>query len=219
MPSTEVSPAPSRDGRRTDTRDRLVESALRLFTEKGYAGTTIAQIEGSVGLRPGGGGLYRHFASKDELLLEAVEGYRDRVKDLRAQLAQQLDTRSPNGRSTATSVAKDLRRLVDTLANFLSGEGPMVQLRVESGGLPEAVRHAVGDAWDEGYGMVIDLFEHHGVPPERSALMAVHALGSLDHYFDHLVVWHQVPAGLSVDDFVAEWVDHWSASVATAGRH
>ncbi|QIS16514.1 TetR/AcrR family transcriptional regulator [Nocardia arthritidis] len=54
------------------SRERIITAALRLFGEKGYAGTTIAQIEQAAGLSAGSGALYRHFRSKDELLVEAV---------------------------------------------------------------------------------------------------------------------------------------------------
>jgi AcrR family transcriptional regulator len=55
----------------TDTRDRIEHAAIRLFVEKGIAETTIRDIAGAVGLSEGA--LYRHFASKDELVREAFE--------------------------------------------------------------------------------------------------------------------------------------------------
>lgn len=54
------------------TRERILDAAMRLFGELGYTATTISQIESAAGLRPGSGGLYRHFASKRELLTEGV---------------------------------------------------------------------------------------------------------------------------------------------------
>jgi AcrR family transcriptional regulator len=68
------------------SRDRILAEALRLFGEQGYAGTSIAQIEKAAGLSPGSGALYRHFKSKDELLVQALEA---RVLD-RGQWAQFL---------------------------------------------------------------------------------------------------------------------------------
>lgn len=46
--------------------------ALRLFGEQGFAKTSVAQIEQAAGLSGGSGALYRHFKSKDELLVQAV---------------------------------------------------------------------------------------------------------------------------------------------------
>ena len=55
------------------TRDRIIEAALQLFGELGYTRASIAQIEKAAGLSPGSGGLYRHFPSKEALLIEAVQ--------------------------------------------------------------------------------------------------------------------------------------------------
>jgi DNA-binding transcriptional regulator YbjK len=52
------------------TRQRIIDQAMRLFGEQGYAATTIAQIEAAAGLSPGSGSLYRHFPSKQALLAE-----------------------------------------------------------------------------------------------------------------------------------------------------
>jgi AcrR family transcriptional regulator len=54
------------------TRQRIIDEAMRLFGEQGYAATTVAEIEAAVGLSPGSGSLYRHFPSKEALLAEGV---------------------------------------------------------------------------------------------------------------------------------------------------
>jgi AcrR family transcriptional regulator len=54
------------------TRQRILDEAMRLFGEQGYAATTVAEIEAAVGLSPGSGSLYRHFPSKEALLAEGV---------------------------------------------------------------------------------------------------------------------------------------------------
>jgi AcrR family transcriptional regulator len=55
------------------TRDRILDEALRLFADQGYAGTSIASIEKAAGLSPHSGALYTHFASKHEVMAAAVE--------------------------------------------------------------------------------------------------------------------------------------------------
>lgn len=57
----------------TDTRTRLMDAALRLFAERGFKGTTIADIETAAGLVPRAGTFYHHFDSKHALLEAAVE--------------------------------------------------------------------------------------------------------------------------------------------------
>ena len=49
----------------TPTRERIVDEAMRLFSQHGYAATSIARIEAAAGLTPGAGGLYHHFKSKE----------------------------------------------------------------------------------------------------------------------------------------------------------
>ncbi len=56
-----------------DTREKLREAALKLFVERGYARTSIADIETAAGLAPRAGGFYRHFPSKAALAAEVGE--------------------------------------------------------------------------------------------------------------------------------------------------
>jgi AcrR family transcriptional regulator len=58
------------------TRDRIVAEGMRLFADRGYAATSVAEIEKAAGLSPGSGGLYKHFRTK-EAVLEA--GVRERI--------------------------------------------------------------------------------------------------------------------------------------------
>ncbi len=53
------------------TRDRIVQSALRLFSRKGFRGTTIKDIAHEVGVTEGA--IYRHFESKEELMEHITE--------------------------------------------------------------------------------------------------------------------------------------------------
>jgi AcrR family transcriptional regulator len=66
------------------TRQRLVAAAIQLFGERGYAATSVADIELASGLKPGSGGLYRHFVSKRELL---ELGVREQVESGRTLLS------------------------------------------------------------------------------------------------------------------------------------
>ena len=67
----------------TPTRERIVDEAMRLFSENGYAGTSIAKIEAAAGLTPGAGGIYHHFASKEAVLAAGIERQLARLGALR----------------------------------------------------------------------------------------------------------------------------------------
>lgn len=67
-----------RDRKKQATRQALRDAALRLFLEKGYEDTTIADIaeEADTSDRT----FYRHFASKEDLLLADARGYFEDVE-------------------------------------------------------------------------------------------------------------------------------------------
>jgi AcrR family transcriptional regulator len=54
-----------------ETRHRIIKQAAALFNQQGYAGSSIADIMQVTGLQKGG--IYNHFASKDELALAAFD--------------------------------------------------------------------------------------------------------------------------------------------------
>jgi AcrR family transcriptional regulator len=56
-----------------DTREKILESARRLFNRKGYSGVSIEEIMSDAGLTHGG--FYRHFTGKDELYAAAVRQF------------------------------------------------------------------------------------------------------------------------------------------------
>ena len=55
------------------TRQRILESARRLFNSKGFAQVSIGEVMENAGLTHGG--FYRHFKDKDELYAEAVRWF------------------------------------------------------------------------------------------------------------------------------------------------
>src|ERR1700759_752189 len=67
----------------TNTRDRIIDEAMHLFSEQGYAATSIAKIEAAAGLTPGAGGLYHHFKSKEAVLAAGIERHLGRLDALR----------------------------------------------------------------------------------------------------------------------------------------
>jgi TetR/AcrR family transcriptional regulator, transcriptional repressor for nem operon len=50
-------------------RQRIVDSAIRLFAERGVDGVGVAEVMGDAGFTHGG--FYNHFTSKDDLVLQA----------------------------------------------------------------------------------------------------------------------------------------------------
>ena len=65
-----------------ETRRRILATASRLFRARGIKAVSVADIMGALGLTVGG--FYRHFESKEALLVEAIEAASD---DTRARLS------------------------------------------------------------------------------------------------------------------------------------
>jgi AcrR family transcriptional regulator len=81
----------------SSTRDRIIDEGMRLFGERGFKGASVAQIEAAAGLSPGAGGLYHHFASKEEVLAAGIERHLarlDALRDIRRLIAGVGDLRA-----------------------------------------------------------------------------------------------------------------------------
>jgi TetR/AcrR family transcriptional regulator, transcriptional repressor for nem operon len=53
------------------TRQRVIAEAAPVFNQRGFAGTTLADLMEATGLKKGG--IYRHFTGKEQLALEAFD--------------------------------------------------------------------------------------------------------------------------------------------------
>jgi AcrR family transcriptional regulator len=62
----------------SDTRERILEVAARLFAERGYAGTSVRNIAAELGIA--NPSLYYHFRSKEEMLAELLAEPLERVE-------------------------------------------------------------------------------------------------------------------------------------------
>ena len=56
-----------------ESREKILESARRLFNKKGFSEVSIDEVMENAGLTRGG--FYRHFRDKDELYAEAVRRF------------------------------------------------------------------------------------------------------------------------------------------------
>ena len=73
---------------RSARRSEMVQAAARLFSERGYHGTSIQHLADALGLQKGS--LYSHIGSKEELLFDVVNDGADRFLE-RGEHALQMD--------------------------------------------------------------------------------------------------------------------------------
>jgi AcrR family transcriptional regulator len=62
------------------TRDRLLQAAMRLFWEKGYGSTSVADVLHAAQVNSGS--LYHYFPGKQDLLLAVLEAYRQGIEPM-----------------------------------------------------------------------------------------------------------------------------------------
>jgi AcrR family transcriptional regulator len=67
---------------RSTTRQRILDASRRLFNEKGYAGTTLAEIAAAVGIAEGN--LWYHFRTKRDLVIALEKRLRQMARAHRA---------------------------------------------------------------------------------------------------------------------------------------
>jgi AcrR family transcriptional regulator len=80
-----TAPDATADGRadarsRTDTRARIQQIAVELFTEHGYEGTSLREIAERLGVTKAA--LYYHFKSKEDIIQSLVEDYQGQMDGL-----------------------------------------------------------------------------------------------------------------------------------------
>lgn len=163
----------------------MLDIALRLFAEHGYAATSVAQIEAGAGISPGSGGLYRHVGSKRQLLDDAVE---------RAIATQHRPPAGPF-RSPAHALVVSVLQVVDADLDLWKLLVREPGLPIDMSGLYERV---VQPAFDQAAGWI-------GGPEVTAAVRArvTVSLSALLYLRISQFTYGCVPGGIPEDDFVA----------------
>ncbi|HEY8819422.1 MAG TPA: helix-turn-helix domain-containing protein [Candidatus Limnocylindrales bacterium] len=97
-----------------EVRDRILDAAMRVFSEKGYHASTIADVVRESGLSVGA--IYTHFSGKDELIRLTCD-------QIAARGLDDLADRLAPARTTAERLAIAIRLYVETIDEFAGGPG------------------------------------------------------------------------------------------------
>ncbi len=95
----------------TKRRDMIVESAMRLFAEKGYDATPVSEIASAAGVSEGA--IFRHFKNKEALLLEAFERIRSRFASYLDNVIQDAEEQGKSGMERLISLAQAFCRFFE----------------------------------------------------------------------------------------------------------
>ena len=183
-------------------RDRLLSAALRLFAAKGYAATSVADIQRESGLAPGSGALYKHFGSKRELLEAAVAHRIDSIVAAR----EEYDAGQPGGVERAVRVAGQL-----IWSNLKQSEDLLkVMLREpeELGDLDEKTWQVITDNAYQRFAEELAASNRSGRTsiPDPEAAAAV-AIGSLSYAATLQALTGRLPGNIDEERYFEAWVN------------
>src|ERR1700758_2161504 len=183
-------------------RDRLLAAALPLFAAKGYAATSVADIQRESGLAPGSGALYKHFGSKRELLEAAVAHRIDSIVAAR----EEYDAGDPGSVEQAVRTAGQL-----IWNNLKQGEDLLkVMLREpeELGELDEKTWQGITDNAYQRFAGELEASNRSGrtaIPDPEAAAAA--AIGSLSYAATLQALTGHSPGNIDDDRYFEAWVN------------
>ncbi|HTX97388.1 MAG TPA: TetR/AcrR family transcriptional regulator [Mycobacterium sp.] len=185
----------------TSGRDRLLAEALKLFATKGYAATSVADIQRASGLAPGSGALYKHFGSKRELLEAAVAHRTDSIVAAR----EQSDAGQPAGVEQAVRTAGQL------IWNNLKQSEDLLKVMLrepdELGDLDEKAWQVITDNAYQRFADELAASNRSGRTsiPDPEAAAAV-AIGSLSYAATLQALTGRLPGNVDEERYFEAWV-------------
>ncbi|HSZ03720.1 MAG TPA: TetR/AcrR family transcriptional regulator [Solirubrobacteraceae bacterium] len=195
------------------TRERIVDEAMLLFSQHGYAATTVAKIEAAAGLTPGAGGIYHHFPSKEAVLAAGIERQLARLGALREirQALGSLGDLKAELTLTARYVLAELDSESELLRILASDARNRPQL------LTAAVEGLVSSTFTGFAEWVRDRAER-AIEPREATAIAAFGLGSLlsSRLLRDVL---GIPAQVDDETLVDTWVELMTAAlIDRAGR-
>ena len=186
----------------TPTRQRIVEAAVELFADQGFARTTVGQIESAAGLTPRAGGFYKHFPSKSAVLEEVLRARTERVDRVIAGLDD-----GPLG-----DLRAELTILGRVAMRELDAEADLLRIVMKEGDQVPELRREFFDRFPRrGYGAALTwlrraLRARRAEVDDPESLAAV-IFGGLVHLHLMEVTFDQPPPGTDRERYLETWVD------------
>ena len=129
------------------TKFHIIQQAAQIFNQKGYAGSSIADIMQATGLKKGG--IYNHFKSKDDIAIQAF--------DYAVSLVQQQAWKVVKQKTNAISRLKALMQIhLDYIDNPpLPGGCPIMNTAIESDDAYPLLRDRAQQAMNSWHSLII----------------------------------------------------------------
>ncbi|TMC48940.1 MAG: TetR/AcrR family transcriptional regulator [Chloroflexi bacterium] len=185
------------------TRQRLLDAALELFADRGFADTTVGDLEAEAGLSPRAGGLYKHFASKEAVLREALERFvsgAERVTGTAFELMPLGDIRA------------ELTLIARAGVAYFSANGKFIRImQQERARFPDLVKEmyerAVAPAYALGAAWLQRQMESGFFPRADAQALAIVVMSPFVTYQIDQETFGRPTADVGPERFIAAWVD------------
>lgn len=187
--------------RRSRRAQEVLDEAMHLFAERGYAATSVADIQVAAGMTPGSGALYKHFPSKHALLEAGVERFVTEGKAAATELPRPEDV----------PVEALLRRIGERALEALTeNEAALRVVWRDLPAFPELLRRFLDARLQFGFaqlaGLLAELGEVGRGDVEDPEATAAVLLGSLAFFRVMETILGEKPGHVSDDRFLDAWV-------------
>jgi AcrR family transcriptional regulator len=184
------------------TRERLMSAAMALFAERGFAGTSVGEIERAAGLAPRSGALYQHFkGGKDELLRCTIERELRAVDELGSvmEMLPLGDLRAEFTLMARWNLSSLERR--SELARFVRRDAARLSPELRD----ELYDRLVGQPYEQ----VVTWLEGRLDGEEQTDLqaLALVLIESMSAYHSMRRTFDRTPGDVDDDRFIAAWVE------------
>jgi AcrR family transcriptional regulator len=157
---------------------QVLESATRLFTEKGYEAASVRDLAAELEIRPSS--LYHHFPGKQHILFAICLGMQ---KDFNAEVLPELTTNRPPDQAIASAVRRHVvfghKRKGEVLVNIRERRSLPPEQLAQVNGLRREYRdtmaRVIEDGCERGLFWVRD--------PKLAAMAIVDMINGLPHWF------------------------------------
>jgi len=191
-PASLTAPAAKRTRRGPHTRQQILDASLRLFSERGFARTTVRDIARQAGITDAA--IYYHFQSKRDLL-EALVEERGFVTGLQA--LERLGTELPL-EERVLWMARGAINIMDENRDFLR------LIVMEGLGADEAALeqyHRLLDLWETALATVLHRYEEKGQLPANSPQdLARQIIYTILMAFQDALLGRHIAAGAATSD-------------------
>ena len=99
------------------TKDLILEEALRQFSEKGFAGTSMSEIAKPLGITKAA--LYKHFESKQQIFDEIIAESENRYAEIFEKLSVHFDGGQPDKQDVAVYSSISIEGLCECVLTFV----------------------------------------------------------------------------------------------------